>query len=120
MAEITGPGVSAEGVRRANEAYTPIYTAVIDNDGTFVTVLDITGRGVLESVGFAVGGQRGVTMRITIDGVADTEVFPSALTVEATGTASLRCGFGFETDCKVEMHLSGAAVAQFWGVANVE
>lgn len=117
MPIITAPGAPVTSIRRMFEAYTLTRSNADDNDANFVTVADITGRGILVSIGAnnETNG-RNISVQITIDGV----------TVNQTVVRNLINSFsdmyfiGFETDCKVEMKLSAAGAAKYRTAALVE
>jgi len=113
-----------EDLGRALEGYTPTIAAVNNNGATYVTVLDITGRGILTS-GSATWyedlGFRSLTMKVTIDGGV---VFEDVIGESRAGVVNpgfVIFNLGFDTDCKLEMKANGTLTSgKYTGVAQVE
>lgn len=117
MVTVTGPGASVEGIRRMYELYTPTLSVLPDNDLVFVVVLDITGRGILVSLGAEGDDDNNKLVKITIDGAV---IFDDVMSSQESAGTSITLMQGFATDCKVEMKLGAAVAGQFWGYALVE
>lgn len=83
----------------------------------YVTVIDITGRGILVEI--AAKGDKSVTVKLTIDG---STMFEEAdlLNLRATGAETMVLFQGFSTDCKVEMKLSAGGAVTYRAGALVE
>ena len=99
-----------EGIRRKYEAYTWTPLEVDDNDTTYVTVCDISGRGILTEV--AAEGDKSTTLRLTIDGGAPT-VVPDMLNLKGAGAQTMQVFKGFASALKVEMKLGAAGAVTY-------
>ena len=103
---------------RQLEGYTPELHTYDDNGATYVTLCDITGRGILVSIGWEGDNNTAITAKITIDGSAQEK----QITHTGAGLASqgIPIWFGFKTDCKVEMKGAGALQVQYQAVTLTE
>lgn len=108
---------------RALESYTPTAGRVSPNDANYVTVLDITGRGILisGSIQCANALARNYTMKATIDG---SLVFEGVVGTSSSGNSiqiTLVFLMGFHTTCLLEMKASDTQGAgAYFGVVLVE
>ncbi|GAG90588.1 unnamed protein product, partial [marine sediment metagenome] len=115
---------SLTNLGRALEGYTPTVGIVANNMGTYVTVLDITGRGMLTAFGSNTfrAADSGVEVKLTLDAgvVMDTRLFERVADIESYEV--VRFLLAFDTSCLLEMKMSDAVATtgDFLGVAMVE
>ena len=100
------------------EALTLNFDASNDNDANWVTVQNITGRGVLRSIWISVFGGMIAHVRVTIDGGAATTQQIS--TGVAGDTMGIVFNHSFAVSCLVEMRLNGVETARFGAISSVE
>jgi hypothetical protein len=117
--QIQTPGATSKAVWRRLEDYTLQLYSENDNSGTYVTVCDVAGRGILVSVGWAGedDAQLKITVKITIDGGTAVEKQLSRIGGTPAGvTQGCPTLFaGFASSCKVEMKMAGAGSdVKYW------
>lgn len=112
----------ARDVRRNKEGMTLAISQALDNDAVYVTVANISGRGVLESIGVSGDGSADVlvTTSINIDGAGATEYATHFKIPSGGAGVGLPLALGFQTSCVVQMKLDGSSVCRFTVVTNVE
>lgn len=108
----------ARDVWRRLEDYSLGFYSELDNDATYVEVCNITGRGILVSIGATGIGARDLVIKITVDGSSVEK------TVAANGNNdigwSLPMMKGYQTACKVEMKLDAVGAAYYQAVTLEE
>lgn len=107
---------------RGLENYTVQIAHADDDTANFVTVCNVSGRGILVSIGASGDGSNDVEVnaKITIDGTvveADETIAKLSSTGSGISHAVLQ---GFDTSCKVEMKIDAASVILFHSVVIVE
>lgn len=117
MPSVSAPAPSLDSIQRIYEGYTPTLSVIVDNDAVFVDVLDITGRGILVSIGAEGDDDQTKIAKITID---SSVVYNDIISAQDSAGTDIVLFQGFDTNCKVEMKLGGATVARFRGFALVE
>lgn len=107
---------------RSLEGYTPTVATVSSNDATYVTVLNITGRGILMSLGTYIDvANREIIVKLTLDSVVVIDEVAMLFGGDAKATSSLNMLMAFDTTCLLEMKGDSTMFASFfYGVALVE
>lgn len=121
MVLITAPGAPVTSIRRLFEAYTLAFVAAQDNDDTWVSMHNITGRGRWVGAGYVSSqGVANIEIRHNIDGAGLVSgVFASQENGGPTSHFAMM-SIGFETSLVVDMRLTAAEIADFTSVALVE
>ncbi len=121
MPGISGQGADSADIWRFLEVYTPTLHAVDTNANNDVVVANITGRGILASIGWQNENVEDVFVEITKDGII-IRTYAKVTDDSLQGHGSLTMMMGFETDCLVRMKLLGAGgtLGRYTAVTLVE
>ena len=124
MVNTENPGIQAIDVWRKLSDFTPAIVSNPDNDATWVSMHNITGRGTWISIMATVvvaGANRHVEVRYNIDGAGLVAFdFTDTIGVNSHFGSELTMLVGFDVSLIVDMRLSAATSAQFLSVAIVE
>jgi hypothetical protein len=118
--QIQTPGATAKSVWRRLEDYTLQIYSEDDNNDVYVTVCNITGRGILVSIGCnKANANYDIYVKITIDGGTPVEKIWIKAGAHPYGRSQTLMA-GFDTSCKVEMKGSDIITARFLAVTLEE
>lgn len=90
-----------------------------DNDATYVTLINVTGSGVLEGFGYDTNNNtQAVTVNVNADGDSQTFIMASLGAVERF--VSIPLIKKYSSSLVVRMKLAGVGVAEYWAVQIVD